>query len=139
MIESRNGYHVYYLIQPEERKMSSEKWHWIEIGIFNYVKENITDNVDYAVKKSNQIMRLSYSFHKKDDDTDEGYQVRIIYERKSEEQEEYFENDCYETAMFAYPTTELTKKFKIAEEEVTGTEKKKLPMRQLKKRYKQRK
>lgn len=124
VIESRNGFHVYYLIQVEERKMSSDKWHWVEIGIFNYVKENITDNVDYAVKKSNQIMRLPYSFHKKDDDSDEGYQVRVIYERKSEEKEECFKSDCYEAAMFAYPTTELIKKFKIAEEEVTGTEKK---------------
>ena len=30
LIESRNGFHVYYLIQSEERKMSSERWHWIE-------------------------------------------------------------------------------------------------------------
>ena len=113
IIESRNGFHVYYLINPSERKMSSEKWHSIEIGIFNYVKANISDNVDHAVKKSNQIMRLPYSFHKKADDTDDGYPVKIIYERKREDKELYFENDLYKSAMFAYPTTKIIKYFKV--------------------------
>ena len=113
IVESRNGFHVYYLINPSERKMSSEKWHSIEIRIFDYVKANISDNVDHAVKKSNQIMRLPYSFHKKADDTDDGYPVKIIYERKREDKELYFENDLYESAMFAYPTTKIKKAFKI--------------------------
>ncbi len=113
IIESRNGFHVYYLINPSERKMNSEQWHSIEIGIFDYVKTNISDNVDHAVKKSNQIMRLPYSFHKKIDDTDDGYPVKIIYERKREYKELYFENDLYESAMFAYPTSKIKKAFKI--------------------------
>ena len=113
IVESRNGFHVYYLINPSERKMSSTEWHRIEIGIFDYVKANISENVDHAVKKSNQIMRLPYSYHKKSEDTDEGYQVKIIHERKREDKEFYFENDLYESAMFAYPTTKIIKYFKV--------------------------
>ena len=113
IVESRNGFHVYYLINPSERKMSSSEWHSIEIGIFDYVKANISKNVDHAVKKSNQIMRLPYSYHKKDDDTDDGYQVKIIHERKRKDKELYFENDLYESAMFAYPTNKIKKYFKI--------------------------
>ena len=112
IIESRNGFHVYYLINPSERKIGSEEWSSIEIGIFDYVKANISNNVDHAVKKSNQIMRLPYSFHKKADDTDDGYPVKIIYERKREDKELYFKNDLYESAMFAYPTTKIKKAFK---------------------------
>lgn len=116
IIESRNGFHVYYLINPIERKMNSEKWHKIEIGIFDYVKANISDNVDHAVKKSNQIMRVPYSFHKKEDDTDDGYQVKIIHERKAEEKNYCIEDDIYESAMFAYPTKKIIEKFKIKKE-----------------------
>lgn len=126
MVESRNGFHVYYLIHQEERKMSSERWHCIEIGIFDYVKEKISDNVDHAVKKSNQIMRLPYSFHIKDDDNDEGFQVKIIYERDKKLKNRFIEHDFYESAMFAYSTKDLISKFDIGknfEEKITGNKK----------------
>ena len=126
IVESRNGFHVYYLIHLEERKMSSEYWHYIEIGIFDYVKKNISDNVDHAVKKSNQIMRLPYSFHKKADDNDEGFQVKIIYERNSKLKEEFFDYDFYDSAMFAYSTKNLISEFDIeknSKEKITGNKK----------------
>ena len=116
LIESRNGFHVYYLIQSSERKMSSEWWHWIERGIFNYVQQNISENVDHAVKKSNQVMRLPYSFHKKDDDSDDGYKVKIIYERKQADKILAFNDDSYDSAMFAYSTKQLIKAFEIDKE-----------------------
>ena len=38
-------------------------------------------------------MRLPYSFHKKDDDSDDGYKVKIIYEREKKSKEKMFEED----------------------------------------------
>ena len=37
IIESRNGFHVYFLIPTDERNMCSEYWHKVECEIFNYV------------------------------------------------------------------------------------------------------
>ena len=72
--------------------------------------------MDHAVKKSNQIMRLPYSFHKKDDDSDDGYKVKIIYERKQDDKILAFNNDSYDSAMFAYSTKQLIKAFEIDKE-----------------------
>lgn len=112
IIESRNGFHVYYLIPRKERKkMSSTDWHWIERGIFDYVKENISDCVDPAVKKSNQIMRVPFSLHKKDDNED--FTVTIKYERKSDLKIEPIEEGNYISAQFAYSIEEIIETFKI--------------------------
>ena len=78
IIESRNGFHVYYIIQKGDRTMSAENWHWIERGIYNYVNK-IIPCVDPAVKKSNQLLRVPYSIHKKNDS--ESHRVKIIYIR----------------------------------------------------------
>ncbi len=114
IVESRNGFHVYYLIPSKERKtMSSTDWHWIERGIFDYVKENISDCVDPAVKKSNQIMRVPFSLHKKDDNED--FTVTIKYERNSDLKIEPIEEGNYISAQFAYSIEEIIEAFKIDE------------------------
>lgn len=114
IIESRNGFHVYYLIpRKERRKMSSTDWHWIEREIFDYVKENISDYVDPAVKKSNQIMRVPFSLHKKDDNED--FTVTIKYERNSDLKIEPIETGNYLSAQFAYSIEEIIEAFKIDE------------------------
>lgn len=125
IVESRNGFHVYYLINKFEKKMSSEKWHRIEIGIFDYVKENISDKVDYAVKKSNQILRLPYSIHKKDDNEDEGFQVKIIYERNRKMKEEFYEEEYNETDQLLYRTKKIIKSFQIDTSKIVKTQNKK--------------
>ena len=116
IISSRNGFHIYYLIPISERKIDSESWHWLEIGIFNYVQRNISNNVDHAVKKSNQIMRLPYSYHKKDDNNDDGYKVKIIYERNKKIKDMFIEEDYYISAQFAYPIQKLIEAFKVDED-----------------------
>ena len=126
IVESRNGFHVYYLINESEKKMSSEKWHRIEIGIFDYVKENISDKVDYAVKKSNQIMRLPYSIHKKDDNEDEGFQVKIIYERNRKMKEEFYEEEYNETDQLLYRTKKIIKSFQIDMNKIVKVQNKKV-------------
>lgn len=114
IIESRNGFHVYYLIPSKERrKMSSTDWHWIERGIFDYVKENISDCVDPAVKKSNQIMRIPYSLHKKDDNED--FTVSIAFERNRDLKAKPIEEGNYFSAQFAYGIEEIIDAFKIDE------------------------
>ena len=115
IIESRNGFHVYYLIpRKERRKMSSTDWHWIERGIFDYVKENISDCVDPAVKKSNQIMRIPFSLHKKDDSSD--FTVGIKYERNRDLKTGHIETGNYFSAQFAYSVDEIIDAFNIDEE-----------------------
>ena len=61
-------------------------------------------------------MRLPYSFHKKDDDSDDGYMVKIIYERKNFDKISAFNDDSYDSAMFAYSTKQLIKAFEIDKE-----------------------
>lgn len=126
IVESRNGFHVYYLISKPEKRMSAEKWHKIEIGIFDYVKENISDKVDYAVKKSNQIMRLPYSIHKKDDNEDEGFQVKIIYERNRKLKEEFFAEEYNETDQLLYRTNKIIKSFQIDMNKIIKNQNKKI-------------
>ena len=78
IIDSRNGFHVYYIIKKSDRTMPAEDWHWIERGIYDYVNK-IIPCVDPAVKKSNQLLRVPYSTHKKNDS--EPHNVKIIYIR----------------------------------------------------------
>ena len=114
IIESRNGFHVYYLIPPNDRNMCSEYWHKVECGIFDYVKKNVSDCVDHAVKKSNQIMRLPYSLHRKDDDTDD-FVVYIRHQRNEKLKAELVSEGDYSSAQFAYSLTEIIKSFNINE------------------------
>lgn len=115
IIESRNGFHVYYLIPSKERKkINSSDWHWIARGIFDYVKENISDCVDPAVKKSNQIMRVPFSLHKKGDSND--FIVGIKYERHYDLKTKHIETGNYFSAQFAYKVEEIIDAFKIDEE-----------------------
>lgn len=77
IIESRNGYHVYFSIHPKDRTISESMWKDTENQILNYIYSNVTQDIDTAVKDGARILRIPYSFHKKDDS--ELFQIKIEY------------------------------------------------------------
>ena len=86
IVESRNGYHLYWSLLPQEwLKVSPKTWRFIQFLLYDYAKSYISPYVDIAVKKSNQLLRLPWSFHQKKDNTDL-FRVEIIYVQSQEEQ-----------------------------------------------------
>lgn len=68
VVESRNGFHVYYIIDIRERyKLTLEKWKQQEKAVHTYLSENVSDCVDPAVKDAARVLRLPLTYHKKDD------------------------------------------------------------------------
>ena len=77
IIESRNGFHVYYAIAEQDRHMTAQSWKHIEIGIYNHLHNNVSDYVDNNVTDAARILRCPASIHSKaDNDTD--FRVNVL-------------------------------------------------------------
>ena len=111
IIESRNGFHSYYIIHKDDWDMSSELWHKIESGIFDFIFNNVSQNFDPQVSNSNRIIRVPYSRHKKSDN-DDFFQVNIKFIRNKDKMMAMSPND-YKPGMFAYSIEDLIKAFDI--------------------------
>ena len=111
IIESRNGFHSYYIIHKDDWDMSSELWHKIESGIFDFIFNNVSQNFDPQVSNSNRIIRVPYSRHKKPDN-DDFFQVNIKFIRNKDKMMALSPND-YKPGMFAYSLEDLIKAFYI--------------------------
>ena len=71
IIESRNGYHVYYIIDKDKRPKVTRKnvqhWKEQEQGLIKYLSENISHYVDPAVCDVARFLRCPESIHHKSD------------------------------------------------------------------------
>lgn len=68
IIESRNGFHVYYIINEEERKdVSAGRWIKQENSIYYYIRDNVSEYVDKKVRNISRVLRCPCTKHKKDD------------------------------------------------------------------------
>lgn len=69
VVESRNGYHVYYIIDKQNRmNINYDSWELQENAIFDYFVKNVSgEYTDKNAKRSSQLLRLPESIHKKDD------------------------------------------------------------------------
>ena len=79
---SRNGFHVYYMIAPGERHINENVWREIENGIVAYCQHNISDCVDDKVRKPCQVIRLPFSYHRKGGDNDL-HEVSLVKNKKA--------------------------------------------------------
>ena len=69
IVESRNGFHVYYIIDKKNRiNLNYDKWELQEDAIFDYFVKNVSgEYTDKNAKRSSQLLRLPETIHKKDD------------------------------------------------------------------------
>ena len=67
IIESRNGFHLYFALVDKDRSISENTWRHIELSILDWLFYNISYHVDYSVKDPARILRVPFSNHKKSD------------------------------------------------------------------------
>ena len=69
IIESRNGFHVYYIIDKQNRmNLNYDSWELQENAIYDYFVKNVSgEYTDKNAIRSSQLLRLPDSIHKKDD------------------------------------------------------------------------
>ena len=85
IVESRNGFHVYFCIDFDERKsITLNTWKTIEKNMINYFQKNVSNTVDAVCKDASRILRVPYSYHQKADDITQ-FPVTI----------KYISNTCY--------------------------------------------
>lgn len=81
IVESRNGYHVYYIIDKDKRpkvtKKNIEKWEEQEAGLIKYLTENVSQYVDPVVKDITRFLRCPESIHQKKDS--EPFTIKVKY------------------------------------------------------------
>lgn len=67
IIESRNGFHLYFVLADKDRSISENQWRHTELSILDWLFYNVSYHVDYSVKDPARILRVPFSNHKKDD------------------------------------------------------------------------
>ena len=79
IVESRNGYHVYYIIDKDKRpnvtKQNVRHWKEQEQGLIKYLSENVSHYVDPAVCDVARFLRCPESIHHKVDS--EPFEVKV--------------------------------------------------------------
>lgn len=67
IVESGNGYHVYYALQENDRYISAQVWKNTETQLINYIYCNISTDIDFAVSDTARVLRIPNTYHHKDD------------------------------------------------------------------------
>lgn len=109
IVESRNGFHVYYILNEKSHintvyssyqaknvlfSIDIEKWQSLEKQILNYMYVNVSDCVDFAVSDVNRVLRVPQSIHHKSDSDKFIVKVRCLSKTYSfDEIEKAFCND----------------------------------------------
>jgi len=109
IVESRNGFHIYYILNEKSyintvyssyqaKKLLFEsdlnRWQDVEKQILNYMYVNVSDCVDFAVSDVNRVLRVPLSIHHKTDSNKFVVKVRYLNRTYSfEEIEKAFQND----------------------------------------------
>ena len=112
VVESRNGFHVYYVIPKNRIDMGIENWKHIEKGIHLYCMKDFSDTLDNAVTAPSNLLRLPGSFHMKANDT-EPFQIDFKYIRNEEKKLNLLRKNEYKSKMFSYELREIIKAFQI--------------------------
>lgn len=76
IIESKNGYHLYYAIVDNDRNRIDE-WSSIEKMMLEYIYHNVTSYIDRQVSDISRILRVPSTYHKKDD-SQSSYMVQVL-------------------------------------------------------------
>lgn len=80
IVESRNGFHVYYLIPKSAWRMKHDEWKFMELSIANFIYKNISSYVDTRATTLSRVLRFPLSFHQKKNNNDY-YTVHVEYMR----------------------------------------------------------
>jgi hypothetical protein len=75
LISTKNGYHLYYAIC--DRDITLNEWQSTEKQMWEYIHDNVTKDIDIAVKDASRVLRVPHTLHIKDDS--EPYRIKIIY------------------------------------------------------------
>lgn len=67
IIESRNGYHLYFALSDKDRNITESMWRHTELSILDWLFYNVSYHIDYSVKDPARILRVPFSNHKKSD------------------------------------------------------------------------
>ncbi|ORT99660.1 hypothetical protein D081_1810 [Anaerovibrio sp. JC8] len=79
LVESRNGWHVYYVISINDREgLSLDAWNKQEQGIQAFMLANVSEDVDTKAKDASRVLRVPETVHKKDDSEPFLIQVRYV-------------------------------------------------------------
>lgn len=67
IVETRNGFHVYFALNNENRKMEEIEWKNTELQILHYMYNNVSNYVDFEVSDASRVLRIPDTFHSKND------------------------------------------------------------------------
>jgi len=78
IVESRNGFHVYYVINLHEREISNAEWQDLENRIYDFAYQHISNTADRKATDITRVLRLPESIHMKENQTPFTVQVKYI-------------------------------------------------------------
>lgn len=78
IIESKNGFHAYWVIKLHEREISNSEWQAVENAIYDFAYQHISDTVDKKATDITRVLRLPESIHMKENQTPFVVQVKHI-------------------------------------------------------------
>ena len=79
IVESRNGFHVYWIIAKTDRQdCIPMRWRRLEQCIYSYVYNNISSGADSKATDATRVLRLPNSYHVKADSSNP-FLVRVKY------------------------------------------------------------
>lgn len=82
IVESRNGFHTYWVINLHERKISNSEWQDLENAIYDFAYQHISDTADKKATDITRVLRLPESIHKKDNQTPFMVQVKHVSDKR---------------------------------------------------------
>nr|DAJ20927.1 MAG TPA: Replication protein B [Siphoviridae sp. ctELO16] len=67
IVDTRNGYHIYYALRDEDKDIDLNEWQATERAVYRYIRDHITPYADAAATDAPRVLRMPCTLHKKED------------------------------------------------------------------------
>lgn len=67
IVDTRNGYHIYYALHDEDKDIDLNEWQATERAVYRYIRDHITPYADAAATDAPRVLRMPCTLHKKED------------------------------------------------------------------------
>lgn len=67
IVDTRNGYHIYYALRDEDKDIDLNEWQATERAVYRCIRDHITPYADAAATDAPRVLRMPCTLHKKED------------------------------------------------------------------------
>ena len=67
IVDTRNGYHIYYALQDKDKDIDLNEWQATERAVYRHIRDHITPYADAAATDAPRVLRMPCTLHKKED------------------------------------------------------------------------